>query len=144
MFADSPVTEAQYHGLLVITKVSQTLSAVEISLFAQNDHTATYQSTISSIVALESVITATAHHHAREIEYVKLLTTVKVNVLMSGISSTSHQLGFQLPLSFSIRTQRATLGLPVLARLRARVVPATPLPKTGKETRVFAATSPIF
>lgn len=47
-------------------------------------------------------------------------------------------------LSVSIRTQRATLGLPVLARLRARVVPATPIPNTGNETRVLAVTSPIF
>ena len=47
-------------------------------------------------------------------------------------------------LSVSIRTFRFTDGLPVLARLRATVVPATPLPKTGKETRVFANTSPMF
>jgi len=37
-----------------------------------------------------------------------------------------------------------TDGLPTLARLSLRVVPAVPLPKTGKEIRVFAVTSPIF
>ena len=47
-------------------------------------------------------------------------------------------------LSVSIRTQRATDGLPTLARLSLRVVPAAPLPNTGKETRVLAVTSPIF
>lgn len=47
-------------------------------------------------------------------------------------------------LSVSIRTCTSTLGEPTLARLSFVVVPATPLPKTGKETRVFAATSPIF
>ena len=47
-------------------------------------------------------------------------------------------------LSVSIRTHRSTDGLPTLARLSLRVVPATPLPKTGKETRVLFVTSPIL
>jgi len=60
-----------------------------------------------------------------------------------AFASTRVPLGLPA-LSVSIRTQRATEGLPVLARLSLRVVPATPLPKTGKETRLFAVTSPIF
>jgi hypothetical protein len=47
-------------------------------------------------------------------------------------------------LSVSIRTPRLTDGLPVLARLSFIVLAALPLPKTGKETRVFAVTSPTF
>jgi hypothetical protein len=47
-------------------------------------------------------------------------------------------------LSVSIRTLRLTDGLPVLARLSFIVLAALPLPKTGKETLVFAVKSPIF
>ncbi len=47
-------------------------------------------------------------------------------------------------LSVSIRTQRLTDGLPFLARLSFSVLAALPLPKTGKDIRVFAVTSPIF
>lgn len=60
-----------------------------------------------------------------------------------AFASTRVPLGLPA-LSVSIRTHNETDGLPVLARLSLRVVPAVPLPNTGKETRVFAVTSPMF
>ena len=57
---------------------------------------------------------------------------------------TRVPLGLPLQLSVSIRTHRSTDGLPTLARLSFSVLAALPLPKTGKETRVFAVTSHIF
>lgn len=61
------------------------------------------------------------------------------------VAFASARVPLGLPaLSVSIRTFQSTLGLHTLARLNFIVVPATPLPKIGKETRVFAVTSPIF
>lgn len=60
-----------------------------------------------------------------------------------AFASTRVPLGLPA-LSVSIRTCSATLGEPTLARFNFVVLPATPLPNTGKETRVFAATSPMF
>jgi hypothetical protein len=72
---------------------------------------------------------------------VEILAAATVPV---AFALTNVQLGFQLPLSVSIRTFTLTDGLPVLARLSFIVLAALPLPKTGKDTRVFAVTSPIF
>ena len=61
------------------------------------------------------------------------------------LAFTSTRVPLGLPaLSVSILIITGTDGLPVLARLSLSVVPATPLPNTGKETRVLAVTSPIF
>ena len=68
IFADRAVTDTIFQGLLVTTSVFQTLAAVERDAFAHTVHTATYQSNISSIVALEPVITDTAPHPASDIE----------------------------------------------------------------------------
>jgi len=52
--------------------------------------------------------------------------------------------GSPLPLSVSIRIHKSTLGESTFARLSLSVVPATQLPKTGREIRVLPATSLIF
>lgn len=47
-------------------------------------------------------------------------------------------------MSVSIRIFKLALGESTFARFSFRVLQATPLPKTGKDTRVFAVTSQIF
>jgi len=61
-----------------------------------------------------------------------------------ALASNNVQLGLPDQSSVSIRNPKETLGLQVLERLSFRVEPELPLPKIGKEIRVFTPTLPIF
>ena len=70
---------------------------------------------------------------------------VRDAALTLPLAFTSTRVPLGLPaLSVSILIITGTDGLPTLARLSFIVLAALPLPKTGKETRVLAVTSPIF